>query len=86
MTDNELLIAMSNLFDKKLKPIEDKIAAIELTLENQIFPRLQNIESCYIGTFNRYKEGVSDMEALKEDMSIVKRVVAEHSMKLNQMA
>ncbi len=86
MTDNELLIAISNLFDKKLKTIEDKITAIELTLENQIFPRLQNIESCYTGTFNRYKQGVSDMEALKEDMSIVKHVVAEHSMKLNQFA
>ncbi len=86
MTDNELLVAMSNLLDKKLKPIEDKISAIELTLENQIFPRLQNIESCYTGTYSRYKQGVSDMEALKEDMSIVKHVVAEHSMKIKQMA
>lgn len=43
MTDSELLMAISNLFDKKLKPIENKITAIELTLENQIFPRLQNM-------------------------------------------
>ena len=86
MIDNELSVAMSNLLDKKLKPIEDKITAIELIMENQIFPRLQNIESCYTGTFNRYKQGVSDMEALKEDMSIVKHVVAEHSMKIKQMA
>lgn len=86
MTDNELLMAISNLFDKKLKPIETKINAMELTLENQIFPRLQNIESCYTGTFNRYKNGVSDMEALSEDVSILKKVVAEHSQKLNNMA
>ncbi len=86
MTDNELLMAISNLFDKKLKPIETKINAMELTLENQIFPRLQNIESCYTGTFIRYKNGVSDMEALSEDVSILKKVVAEHSQKLNNMA
>lgn len=86
MTDNELLMAISNLFDKKLKPIESKITAIELTLENQIFPRLQNIESCYTGTFNRYKNGISELEALREDMSIMKQVVSEHSKRLQNMA
>lgn len=86
MTDNELLLAMSNLFDKKLKPIENKITAIELTLENEIFPRLQNIESCYTGTYNRYKNGVSELETMREDMSIIKQVVSEHSKVLKNMA
>ncbi len=86
MTDNELLMAMSNLFDKKLKPIENKISSIELTLENQIFPRLQNIESCYTSTFKRYKNGVSEIESLKEDMSILKQVVSEHSNTIKNLA
>jgi len=86
MTDNELLLAMSDLFDKKLKPLENKITAIELTLENQIFPRLQNIEFCYTGTYNRYKNGVSELETLREDMSIIKQVVSEHSKVLQNMA
>lgn len=86
MTDNELLMAMSNLFDKKLQPIENKITSIELCLENQVFPRLQNIEACYTGTFNRYKDGVSEIDALKEDVSILKQVVSEHSVKLRNFA
>lgn len=47
MTDNELLLAMSEMLDKKLKPVNDRLKKIELTQENGILPRLQNIESCY---------------------------------------
>lgn len=46
MTDNELLLAMSNMMDKKLKPIQESITEIKLTQENDILPRLQNIEAC----------------------------------------
>lgn len=50
MTDNELLLAISNMLDNKLEsnlaPIENRSTNIELTLENNILPRLQNIESC----------------------------------------
>lgn len=59
MTDNELLLAISDMLDNKLKsnlaPIENKLTNIELTLENNILPRLQNIESCYTSTYERYK-------------------------------
>ena len=52
MTDNELLFALSDMMDKKLdarlKPVEANIASIKMTLENNILPRLQNIESCYV--------------------------------------
>lgn len=50
MTDNELLLAMSNMMDKKLKPIQESITEIKLTQENDILPRLQNIEACYTST------------------------------------
>lgn len=45
MSDNELLLAMSEMMDKKLKPIQDSINQIKITQENDILPRLQNIES-----------------------------------------
>jgi len=47
MTDNELLLAISGMMDQKLKPINDRLKRIELTQENDILPRLQNIETCY---------------------------------------
>ena len=50
MADNELLLAISDIMDKKLKPVNDKLKKIELTQENEILPRLQNIETCYTST------------------------------------
>lgn len=44
MTDNELLMAISDIMDKKLKPIEDRIRRLELTNENDILLKLQNME------------------------------------------
>ena len=49
MTDNELLFAISDIMDKKLKPVNDRLKKIELTQENDILPRLQNIvKNCKI--------------------------------------
>lgn len=57
MTDNELLLAISDMLDSKLKPIKEDIQFLKLQNENEILPRLQNIESCYTSTYNRYKSG-----------------------------
>ena len=51
---NEDLLSISQLLDAKLKPIHTKTSSIELLLENDILPRLQNIESCYTSTYRRY--------------------------------
>lgn len=86
MTDNELLLALSDLFDKKLKPIEQRLTNIELTLENDITPRLQNIESCYTSTYNRYKNNIEGYEQMQEDIQLLKKVVREHTTKLEKLA
>lgn len=44
MSDNELLLAISDMMDKKLRPVNDRLKKIEITQENEIIPRLQNIE------------------------------------------
>lgn len=86
MTDNELLLAMSTLFDKKLKPIEQRLKTIELTLENDVKPRLQNIEACYTSTYDRNKNSVEGYETMQADIDIMKKVIAEHSEKLQKLA
>ena len=104
MNNDELLIQISELLDKKLKPLHEeqrmtneridqtndridwtneRIKRIELLLENEVTPRLQNIESCYTDTYGRYVVGVEQIEALQADVDILKRVVNEHSKKLN---
>ncbi|WP_083655140.1 hypothetical protein [Roseburia sp. 499] len=119
MTDNELLLALSTLFDKKLKPIEESIQSLEgkvgslegkvgslegrvqslegkvqsmgeniqflkLQNENNILPRLQNIEACYTSTYERYKNGITKMEQMQTDIDIIKSVVTEHSQRLEK--
>ena len=91
MSDNELLLAISEMLDKKLdarlNPIENRIKRIEVDiLESQVIPRLNTIESCYTSTFDRYKDNVEDYEAIKQDISIMKNVITEHSEKLNKLA
>ena len=90
MTDNELLLAISGLLDKKLDakfaPIENRLTKIELTLENNIVPRLQNIESCYTSTYDRYKNTIDTYDAMQADIKLLKQVVKEHSDKLNKIA
>ncbi|MEZ3446105.1 MAG: hypothetical protein K1W30_13410 [Lachnospiraceae bacterium] len=91
MSDNELLLAISEMLDKKLdarlNPIENRIKRIEVDiLESQVIPRLNTIESCYTSTFDRYKDSVEDYEAIKQDISIMKKVITEHSEKLQKFA
>lgn len=59
---------------------------IELTQENDILPRLQNIETCYTSTFKRYQSGIEQIEAMQTDIDVIKQVVIEHSEKLQKLA
>ena len=79
---NEDLLSISQLLDSKLKPVNVKTSNIELLLENDILPRLQNIES----TYRRYSNGISELESLKANMDIIEKVVAEHSVELQKLA
>ena len=100
MTDNELLLQISDLLDVKLQSTENKlreeiqqvrtdlqseIRQVKMTLENDVIPRLQNIESCYTDTYDRYRIEAEKVNALEADVSILKKVVREHSEKLKQI-
>ncbi len=83
---NEDLLAISQLLDSKLKPIKDDVKDISLTLENDILPRVQNIESCYTSTYKRYQSGINQIEAMQADIDVMKKVITEHSEKLQKLA
>ena len=107
MTDNELLLAISDMMDKKLnhitkdvqevkkdikvlktevENIDIRVKKIELNQETKVLPRLNTIESCYSSTYDRYKDSVEDYEAIKQDVSIMKKVIQEHSIKLQNIS
>lgn len=86
MSDNELLLAISDMMDKKLKPINDRLKKIELTQENVIIPRLNTIENCYTDTYKRYQSGIEQIDAMQSDIDIMKKVITEHSEKLQKIS
>lgn len=89
MTDNELLLAISNMLDpirEDIQEIKTRVKKIEITQENEILPRLNTIESCYTSTYDRYKNNVETYETMKQDIAIIKKVVSEHSEKLQKLA
>ncbi|MCM1179714.1 MAG: hypothetical protein NC347_05635 [Clostridium sp.] len=89
MTDNELLLAISNMLDpmkEDIQEIKTRVKKIEITQENEILPRLNTIESCYTSTYDRYQDSVETYESMKQDISIIKKVVAEHSEKLEKIS
>ena len=114
MTDNELLLAISNIVETHVEPLKsgmeelkERIGGVEhrldsvehrldsveleqqrtnLTLENDIRPRLQTIEACYTSTYYRYADGIEELDRRKEDLAIVKKVVEEHSDQLKKIS
>ena len=121
MSDNELLIAISDMMNTKLKPVNDRLdriettqendilprlgkleqslekleqshekieqsqKKIELTLENNILPRLQTIEDCYLSTFERYQSRLGQLETMQNDIDVIKTVIMDHSKKLQKL-
>ncbi|MDE6995844.1 MAG: hypothetical protein K2P41_15730 [Lachnospiraceae bacterium] len=69
-----------------MQDVKERVKKIELTQENKVLPRLNTIEACYISTFERYKEHVETYDYMKQDIYIIKKVVAEHSEKLQKLA
>lgn len=97
MKNDELLLAISDMMDKKLdarlNPMEnnlrflkDEVRQIKLFQEGAIMPRLQNIESCYTDTYKRYQSGIEQIEAMQADIGIMKSVIRAHSDSLQERA
>ena len=69
-----------------MSEVKTRVKKIELTQENDILPRLQTIEACYTTTFDRYRASVEDYEEMKQDISVLKVVVADHSERLQRIS
>ncbi|MCM1170565.1 MAG: hypothetical protein NC393_00390, partial [Clostridium sp.] len=92
------LVNIEATIDKDIKPrlanieaivdedVKPRVTNIELTIENNVVPRIGNIESCYISTYERYQTGVMQFDVMQEDISIIKKVVADHSAKIQKFA
>ena len=76
---------MQGTMDLRFDQMQNQLDHMNLLMENDVLPRLQNIESCYVDTYRRYVVKMEEMDSLKLDMDVVKDVLKEHSGKLGAM-
>lgn len=93
MLDEKLDEKLDAKFKEELGPIRQDIQELKtavhhtnMRLDVDVVPRLQTIESCYLDTYKRYKDGAEDIENLKGDMELVKGILQEHSRELQRMS
>ncbi len=70
----------------KIYVMENNVTKLNLTLENVALPRLDTIENCYTATYKRYQSYNDKMEAFFDDVDLLKKVVTEHSDKLQKIS
>ena len=91
---NEDLLAISQLLDVKLdsklkselQPLKDNIRDIKLHLENITDKNIQLLAENYVPAAKRYEKAVPEIEAMQADIEIMKKVITEHSEKLQKLA
>ena len=69
-----------------IRNMQSEIHQIKLCQENMILPQLETIESCYVDTYHRYRNNADRMDAVFEDVDIMKKVITEHSKTLQKLA
>lgn len=83
---NDDLLAISQMLDTKLKPIEYRLSNIEIHLENITDKNISLLAENYIPAAKRYERDTEKIEATQADIDIMKRVITEHSEKLQQIS
>ena len=70
---------VSTLKDK-VSVLEDDVKFIKVVqLENNVIPRLSEIEDCYLSTYERYKEKNEQFDGAMADISVMKTTIEMHS-------
>ena len=83
---NEDLLSLSKLIDKKLEPLKSELHTIRVDLlENNVVPRINTIENCYLSTYNRYAADADCIETMQSDIDIMKKVIINHSERLQRV-
>lgn len=92
--DQKLDEKLDQKLDCKLQPIYDRLDRLEsdmkyvrvVQLENNVIPRLNTIEACYVDTAKRYVERTEQIDAMSADIKVLQSVVLDHSQKLSQIS
>ena len=85
---SDIIFMKSDIDDMKadIATLQYDVRDLKLTQENIILPRLNTIESCYTTTYCRYKDYADKMADAFVDIDLLKKVVSEHSERLQKIS
>ena len=66
--------------------LQSQLTQINLTPEQNVVPRLNTIESCYVSTYERYSQGINQLESIQSDILVMKDVIMKHSTQLAKIS
>ena len=97
MTDSELLLEISNIIDIKNKglvqaldvkfqSIEDELKRIRIDMENDVKPNIKTLAEHYLPAADDFTVARMSIEDIQKDIELMKKVLKEHSEKLQKIS
>ncbi|MDY4617427.1 MAG: hypothetical protein SO445_06905 [Lachnospiraceae bacterium] len=84
--DVEVLKEDVEVLKTDVNVLQKKVTKIELGMEQDALPRLQNIEACYTSTYRRYSDNVERFDQMEKDIELLKSIATEHSKQLQKIS
>ena len=69
-----------------MRDLKHRITNIELHLENITDKNIRLLAENYVPAAKRYEKASAQTDAIQTDIDVMKRVIAEHSEKLQKLA
>lgn len=85
-TDVETLKSDVKVLKSDVETLEVRVKRIELNPETEILPQGNTTVSCYKDTYDRYRTYTDKIDNVFDDISLFKKVVSEHSIKLQSLS
>lgn len=82
----ESIDAKFDNLDKRVSNLEDMVKVIKVDLlENDVIPRLSNIEECYTSTYERYRDGAERFEKEFDHIDTMDKTISKHSKQIQEL-
>lgn len=80
------LDSRADKLESRLDKLENDVKYIRVVqLENNVIPRLDRLEECYLDAAKGFRERAEQIDAMAEDNRVLTNVVTEHSEKLDKL-